>query len=444
MPRILIGNCFTDEVAGDPRLLPTAHLQTAAASAQLLIWFAKAGDIVVLPCEPEREHVDYVTTLTGTDPASLHLLVPPAGIVGTDLLTADRLADPEFRAALTDAIAGREISEVVTLTPEASVVELARDLGFLDKVAGHEFIGQGGGRLLNSKAIFRAVAAGSGVPLPEGGVCTNKVEAEILIEHLFAKGYSVMLKRDYACGGAGNEIVSQVGGFQPVGAERVVVLADRAAVRTYLDERWDWVTNERRFPAVIERYVPGSRGIFVEFTVTDDGPVFSEHGEMLSAPTANAQVIPSPALPPRALPELVAAGGRLCESLRMLGFRGQFCADAIVTETGEVLFTEYNGRITGSTHIYTVIGRELVGPDYANDRVLVEYCGWQVPSYQAAVERLAESGLAFDRGSRTGVVLVKAFSQADGTVRYCAIAEDFAAAEKTRELVEGLFSPAAA
>ncbi|RKT19033.1 hypothetical protein BX285_3476 [Streptomyces sp. 1114.5] len=441
MPRLLIGNCFTDELAGDPALLPQAHLQTAAASAQLLIWFARPDDIVVLPQEPEEELVDYITALTGTPRSSFQVLVPPPGVVGTDLLTADRLADPEFRGDLAKAIADRPVEDVIPLTPEASVVELGRALGFLEAVPGHAFVGQGGGMLLNSKAVFRAVAAGSGVPLPEGGVCTSKVDAEEVIAGLFAKGYPVMVKRDYSCGGLGNEIVSPVDGYRPVGAERVLVLPDRAAIRAYLDERWEWATNGSRYPAVVERYVPDSRGIFVEFVITDDGPVFSEHGEMLSAPVANAQVIPSPGLPPRALPELVAAGGRLCETLRMMGFRGQFCADAIVTGTGEVMFTEYNGRITGSTHIYTVIGRQLVGPDYADSRVLVEYCKWPVPSFTAAAEKLAAAGLAYDRASRTGVVLVKAFSHADGTVRFCVIAEDFEAAEVVRERVESLFLP---
>jgi hypothetical protein len=442
MPRLLIGNCFTDELGGDPRLLPQAHLQTAAASAQLLIWFAENDDIIILPTEPDADLVEYVTTLTRTDPSSLRIIVPPAGASGPGLLTADRLANPELRAALSGAIAGRPIDEVITLTPEASVVALARSLGFLDAVPGHAFIGQGGGVLVNSKAVFRAIAAGSGVPIPEGAVCTNKVDAEEVIAGLFDKGYPVMLKRDYSCGGLGNEIVSPVEGYRPVGAERLLVLADRDAVRAYLDERWDWVTNGGRFPAVIERYVPDSRGIFVEYTITEQGAVFSEHGEMLSVPVANSQVIPSPELPPRALADLVNAGGRLCESLRMLGFRGQFCADAIVTSTGEVMFTEYNGRITGSTHIYAIIGRRLVGPGYAADRVLVEYCRWPVPSYKAAAERLVEAGLAYDRITRVGVVLVKAYNHGDGTVRYCAIAEDFAHAEQIRRQVEALFVPA--
>jgi hypothetical protein len=260
------------------------------------------------------------------------------------------------------------------------------------------------------------------------------------IGELFAQGHPAMLKKDFSSGGLGNEIVSPVEGLLPVGAKHLHVLSDDAAVRDYLDGRWEWLSNGGRQPVVVERYFPDSRAIFVEFEITDDGAVFAQQGEMISAPTAVGQAIPSPDLAPHPLANLVNAGSRLCESLRVLGYRGHFCADAIVTADGEVLFTEYNGRFTGSTHIYAVVGRRVVGEDYSKDRLLVEYLEWSVPSYEAAAERLVSSGLAYDPATRTGVVIVKAFNQADGTVRYCVVAENLAAAEATRHEVDSLFA----
>jgi hypothetical protein len=440
MARLLIANCFTDELAGDSARLPQAHLQTAAASSHLLLWFAHDGDLVVLPVEPEPELLAYVTDMTGTDASTLRLLVPPPGTTGTELLTGERLGNPQFREELRKTLDGRPVDTVLALTPDAAVASLARFLGAEQAVPGYGFVSQGGGTLVNSKAVFRAVAAGAGVPLPEGAVCTNRQDAEDAIMDLLDAGHPVMLKRDYACGGLGNEILTPVPGVEPVGAGRILQVRDRAAVREYLQDRWLWLTNEGHHPAVVERYFPDSRAIFVEFLIDDHGAVFSQQGEMLSAPVANAQVIPSPQLEAGPLAVLVTAGARLCESLRSLGYRGFFCADAIVTGDGDVRFTEYNGRITGSTHIYTIIGGQIVGPDYAKDRVLVEYCGWPVPSFAAAAERLAESGLAYDRETRTGVVIVKAYSHADGTIRYCAVAEDLAAAARIRDRVESLFA----
>jgi hypothetical protein len=439
MTRLLIGNCFTDELAGDPVLLPPDHLQTAAASAQLLVWLAEDDDVLVLPEPPDPDLVEYVTGVTGTRASTLRVLVPPPGAAGTELLTADRLADPGFRAEL-QGVVDDTVDTVFGLTPDASVVALARSLGLAHAVAGSGFVGQGGGMFVNSKALFRMVAAGAGVPLPAGAVCTNPQDAEEAVMTLLDQGMPVMLKRDYACGGLGNELLTAAPGVRPVGAGRLVEVTDRGSVRAYLADRWDWLSNGRRYFVVVEQYVPDSRGIFVEFDITDDGAVFAEHGEMLSDPVAYAQVIPSPGLPDRALADLVAAGARLCESLRVLGYRGFFCADAIVTPTGEVLFTEYNGRVTGSTHIYRVVGRKIVGPDYGADRVLVEYTGWPVPSFREAAERLAGAGLAYDPATRTGAVLVKAYNRANGTVRYCAVAPDLAAADLLRAQVDDLFA----
>ena len=439
MARLLIANCFTDELAGDSVRLPQAHLQTAAASSHLLLWFARDGDTVILPVEPEPELLAYVTKMTRTDSATLRLLVPPPGQSGTALLTGERLGDPEFREELRKTLDGEPVEAVIALTPDAVVASLARFLGAEDAVPGYGFVSQGGGTLVNSKAAFRAVAAGAGVPLPEGAVCTNRQDAEDAIMELLDAGHPVMLKRDYACGGLGNEILTPVPGIEPVGAGRILEVRDRTAVREYLEDRWLWLTNQEHYPAVIERYFPDSRAIFVEYLIDDHGAVFSQQGEMLSAPVANAQVIPSPQLEAGPLAVLATAGGRLCESLRSLGYRGFFCADAIVTQDGDVRFTEYNGRITGSTHIYTVIGGHVVGPDYAKDRVLVEYCGWPVPSFSAALERLEESGLAYDGETRTGVVIAKAYSHADGTIRYCVVAEDLAAAGRIHDRVESLF-----
>ncbi|MET4926621.1 peptide ligase PGM1-related protein [Streptomyces sp. PSRA5] len=439
MPRLLIANCFTDELAGDTARLPQAHLQTAAASSHLLLWFARDGDVIVLPVEPEDDLLAYITSLTRTDVSTLRLLTPPPGQTGTELLTAARLADEEFRGKLRKTLDGEPVDTIIALTPDAGVASLARFLGAEKALPGYEFISQGGGTLVNSKAVFRAVAAGAGVPLPEGAVCTNRQDAENAIMELLDQGHPAMLKRDFSCGGLGNEILSPVPGLEPVGAGRLLEIAERAAVREYLDERWMWLTNEEHYPAVIERYFPNSRAITAEFIINDHTSVFSQQGEMFSAPIANAQVIPAPELDSGALAVLVSASGRMCESLRSLGYRGFFCADAVLTEDGEVRFTEYNGRITGSTHLYSVIGEHVVGPGFAGDRLIAEYSGWPVPSFPAAVARLAESGFAYDPGTRTGVVLTKAYSRADGTVRYCVVAEDIAAAGRIHDQVESLF-----
>lgn len=440
MTRLLVGSCFTEELQGDPDLMSEASLQTANSSAQIILWFAKDDDVLVLPRQPEPATFDQITSLTGVRRDSLRVVVPPPGRTGADLLTADRLADKGFLAELEEVLAGTTVTEIVPLTPDTTVATLARALRLEHALPGYGFLSQGGGALVNSKAVFRAITAGAGAPLPEGAVCTNKPDAAAAIAELFAKGYPVMLKKDFSSGGLGNEIVSPVDGLVPVGAKDLHVLTDEPAVLAYLDERWAWLSNKGCQPVVVERYVPGSRAIFVEYDITDGGAEFAQQGEMMSNPTAVGQAIPSPDLAPGPLAHLVNGGARICESLRVLGYRGHFCADAIVTPAGDVMFTEFNARFTGSTHIYAVVGTSVVGPDYSRDRLLVEYLQWRVPSYEAAADKLDSTGLAYDPATRKGVVIVKAFNQADSTVRYCVVAEDLAEAEATRREVESLFT----
>ncbi|MGW6285407.1 preATP grasp domain-containing protein [Streptomyces sp. NPDC055107] len=439
MVNVWVGNLFTSEIAGDPTRVSDPVRRVGVATAQLPVWLAKDFDVLVLPGKPDADFVDYVTGLTGTDSATLRIVIPPAGIAGPEMLTADRLADPDFRRELRAVLAERPPERIASLIPDSAVAELAADLGYADAVAGHAFLSQGGGRLLNSKGAFRAVAAGAGVPIPEGGVVTTKDDAARLIAGLFAGGRPAILKRDFAGGGEGNEIVTAAPLEHAHGAQRLCQLDGGSAIAGYLDERWEWLTNGFRFPVVVEEYKPGSRAIFAEFQIGDTGPVYEENGEMFYLPLASSQIIPMKNVPQRALAELVNAGTRLCQALHAMGYRGPVGADAILTEENEVLYTEANGRFTGSTHLYKIIGRQVVGPAFGVTRVAVEYCDWVVPSFAEARQRLTSSGLAYDPTSQTGVVLVKAYCEVSGTVRYCAIADSRDAALEIRARVSALF-----
>src|SRR4051794_31442497 len=97
MPSLIVGNSRTEEMVGALAALTPAARQAGGCSALRLLWFAEAGDVLVLPYQPSAEYLSYVTGVTGVDPASLALLTPPPGELGTDLLTPDRLADSGFR-----------------------------------------------------------------------------------------------------------------------------------------------------------------------------------------------------------------------------------------------------------------------------------------------------------------------------------------------------------
>jgi hypothetical protein len=435
MSRLLIGNEFNEDRAG----LADAKRKKTGWWAQRLLWFARDDDVLVLPVAPDENYLEYVTGLTGTDRSSLRLVVPPPGVLGVGVLSVDRLADASLRATLVAALDGRPIETVVALHPDRAVADLASALGAEKAMPGIGFLAQGGGRLVNSKVIYRAVAGGTGVPVPIGGVCDSRAGAEETIGGLLDAGHPVILKHEFRAGGRGNEILSPSEDLPPVGAQRTVVVPDQQGLREYLTQRWDWLTSQGQHPFVAERYFPGSSAVFAEYDVTDQGVRFAGQGEMVSAPLAAAEIIPAPGLDADLTDALLDGGHRLCEPLFAMGYRGMLSADAIITPDREILFTEYNGRITGSTHIYRVIGEHLVGMDYATTRVLLEREGWPVPSLRAAAGRLAETGLAFSPSTRTGVVLVMPYNPSNSSIRYCLVAHDLQSAREQQEIVEALF-----
>ncbi|GII92841.1 preATP grasp domain-containing protein [Sinosporangium siamense] len=431
--RLLIGNSTNAD------LVDESEKRGAAWWALRLLWFAEDDDVIVMSEPPAGVYLDYVTSMTGTDPSSLRIVVPPPGVDGMQWLSADRLQSPVLADMLGEAFAGRKVDEVLALWPDASVVALARSLGCEEAVPGAGFASQGGGALVNSKAIFRAVAMGTGLPLPAGAVCGNPRAAEDAVMELLERRRPAIVKHEFLSGGMGNEILSRDEGVRPFGARRVTVVPDRVACAGFFAENWDRLTGEGRYRLVVEEYYPESTAVFAEFLITDDGPEFGGNGQMFYIPIANAQAIPAPPPLSESMPQVVDHSRRLCETLHAMGYRGRLSADAIVTPDGEIYFTEYNGRVTGSTHLYAVLGKRIVGADYAEDRLLFERVGWRVPSFEEAAAAVRDAGLTYDPATRTGVIFCSAFDRPSSTLWYCLVERDIESARKTEVTLNGLF-----
>ena len=435
---LIIGNSRTEEMVGNLAALTPAEREAGGHSAQAILWFAVDGDIVVVPRLPRPEYLAYVTKLTCTDPASLTILAPPPGVLGTGMLTPDRTADPDFRERLCAALRGRDIDQVLAVYKDLSTVELARAVGLEQAVPGHLFSGQGGDALVNSKAAFRAMAAAAGVPISPGMVVTQPGQAELAIAEMLASGQSVMLKQEFNGGGFGNEILSPGNGVAPAGALQVVVLSDARAVAGYVAGRWDWLTGGGRHRLVIERYLRDSNTVYAEYLIGDDGEELVGTGDILMEPVAKAEIVPSQMLSASTRATLVAAGRRLCQSYRAIGYRGYLSTDAVLTPAGEVVFTETNGRLSGSTHLHTVIGSRLLGPRRAH-RVLLERWDWPVPSFACALERLSRAGLSYDPHTCTGVLFTSDLMP-DSTLTYCVAAENLQSAQSVAQRLDALFA----
>lgn len=429
MPRLLVANDIEE------LLVNATALQRKGLGwwSQRLLWFIQDNDILVLPENPDSVYLEYIARITGTRLDTIRIVVPPGDRHGTESVSPERLRAPALREALERAIEGREVDAIVPLCPTAGVAALARSLRLEHVLPGAAFMSQGGGSLANSKVVFRSIAAGAGVPIAAGGVASEPWEAETLVTAMFAQGYPVMVKRDFDQGCKGNEVLSPREGIEPHGARRGLVLSGGADVTNYFSEGWSWLTNGGRHRVVVERYHPQSRALFAEFNLTDQGVEFAGQGELIAVPMPDGQVMPVLNASSVAIAELVDGGHRLSASLRMMGYRGVVSADAILTADGKILFTEYNGRITGSTHIYAIVGARVVGPEAARHRILVHRDGWSVPSLQAAIEKIDVAGLAYDATTKTGVLVTNAYSDVLKSVAFTIVAEDLQTAQRLEQ-----------
>jgi hypothetical protein len=432
---LIIGNSRTEEMVGDLAAFTPLERQWGGCSALRLLWFAQPGDVVVLPYPPRREYLEYLTTLTGTDPESLVVLCPPPGVFGTDLLTPDRTADPGFREQLRAAVKDRGVDRVLAVFKDVPVTRLAAAVGLT--VPGHAFSAQGGDAFINSKAVFRAVAAGAGAPIVEGLATTQLTEARDMVAELLAAGHSAIVKREFSAGGAGNEILSPVAGVRAAGALTAVVLADATAVTDYFARRWDWLTAGGQHRLVVERYLADCDTVYGEYLIDEDGAELSGIGEILMEPGPIGEIVPAQALNPAGQAALVDAGMRVCRVLHLMGYRGYLSTDAVLTPGGEIFLTETNGRMSGSTHLHVVIHRRLLDTVHRGRRVALELHDWPVPSFAAAAERLSAAGLAFDRSTGSGVVLTSDLMP-DGTLTYCVVAEDIDSARAVQREIAAL------
>ncbi|MFD6950254.1 hypothetical protein A6A08_02410 [Nocardiopsis sp. TSRI0078] len=436
MPRLLIGNDFTEEVeeSGVEREV------TACWSAQRVHFLARDGDVLLLPAPPSSGFVEYVTSLTGVDPRTLRTVIPPGSGAPYEALTPIRLAATSLRSELGRLLAERSVDEVVMLYPDPVVAELAADLGVGVSVAGGDFIRQGGGALVNSKAAFRALAAGAGVPVADGAVCSTPEAAGNEALRLFASGHPVMTKHEFRQASKGNEILTQKEGIMSRGAPKTLVLPDAPSVEEHFAREWNRLTTGGRHRLVVERYHPDSASVFAEFLLSDSCVELTGEGELLYAPSPVGQVLPIRTLDSSIRDRLVSDARRMSDLLRGIGYRGFVSMDAIITPEGRTLFTEANGRVTGSTHIYASVGRRIVGDAYPGHRTLMEVVGLRVPSVTGAVALLRDHHLHYDPGSRTGVVIANDVHPVDRDVTYCVVAEDVERAQEIRERVTHLFA----
>lgn len=435
MTSILIGNVYTEELAGDPTKLSTHQKLVACALSQRMLWFARDGDIVVLPEQPSTAFLAYVATLADFDPRTVSIVIPDSGTAGDYILTGERLTNATFLNDLRRQVADRDISRILPFFADTATAALTQELGNADALPGIGFFSQGGAALANSKALFRCVAAGIGIPIAAGTTVQTRDRAYRAIRALIDSGHSVIVKQDMQASSEGNLILTPKPDIRAHGALSATVIESSGDVDEFLDEHWQWLSDAGASPVVVERFIEHARSVYAEYLVSDHSITSVGDGELLMAPILSGVVVPATCLSAAERTKVHEAARQLCDAYQAIGYRGIMSVDAVVSPHGEVFVHETNSRISGATHLHQVFTARITGPD----RVLLDREHWAVPSMDAALWTLTNSGLSFDFDTRCGVIITADSTWIDGTLRYVVVGVDLDDAYRIELQLQGLF-----
>ena len=136
----------------------------------------------------------------------------------------------------------------------------------------------------------------------------------------------------------------------------------------------------------------------------------------------NGFEIPGPCLCGNLLQRFLRDSETLTRACAQLGFRGKLSCDGAVTESGDLFFTEVNGRLGGCTHVHVVAeaacwARSTCGRQLSVDE---EPCPYPVRLCRLTFIRvLHREGVEFlDRTERRGVVILSEDTARQQTIEY--------------------------
>ncbi len=388
--------------------------------SHLLLHRIKSCELVFLTCQqPEREVVDYYTTLVPARDrpgvrARFRLVVIPDN--SPRPVAAKLLDRPDLLAALRASFDGRPTFIEPWNVTEHEVDVAVRLQAPVNGTAPALWP-------LGYKSAGRRLFAEAGVPAPVGREDVRTVDdvvaAIVAIRAVRRAATGVVIKHDNSGAGDGNVVIDlrQVGGG-PAASEHL-----RARVAALPE----WYLRDLRDGGVVEERIAGTRfaSPSVQVDIRPDGEVavLSTHEQVLGGETG--QVYTGCRFPadPAYAGELARYGQLVGEQLARRGALGRLSVDFAVAEHArrwQVHALEINLRKGGTTHPYSVLrnlvpGRydaasgQWVAADgdarwYWSTDNLVDPAWLGLPP-AAVINAVAATGLQFDHGAGTGVVL---------------------------------------
>ncbi len=434
VPTLIIGNIDGESQVGEPEKRTDSEKRESAIVANRLAWLAEPGDLLLLPFEIGREFLNYSLCLRGHAPDSVRVITPPGKQDDVRILTYGTLSDAALIQELRRAMDSSPTWSVVPYYFDRAVANLTLKISdFSDVVApGLTFFREGGAEILNSKIEFRRIAEAYKIPVAKGHNCYSADELIHAVDELLPETENVIIKQDINAGGDGNVVVSRTPRSEALGSRRTMVLRGAHDLR----DLWDSMIGSRNVALVVESYYDVVNVFYSEFEIprASESPHLLNYGDMRMEPVWNGFQIPPETLSLQHAGEFVAASALLAEIAQRRGYTGKINIDGILTDQGQVLITEINGRLGGCTHLHE-LSQSLYGANYASHYAIVtrNNCRPVSRDFNELLNLLDTRGLLVQRPGQEGMIIATEDLSHSGTIEYMIVARDFQRAHQLEE-----------
>lgn len=368
------------------------------------LWHARAGDIVILPEQVDHRYVSYVCEMLELQQDTLHI------IEHKGLLNDKALLEGETFAAIQEAVDSNSSIVIHPFVQTRGTVQLTQSLG-IPKSFGAAFAHENGVDLLNSKANFRRIAAGVGLPIAYGFVARSRYELYCALRELIKTEKPLIAKHDHAGGGHGNIILAKEGTVRSIlpGARIFFNIEDPIDDLTQM--LWDELTDESYSVVTLEVYEESRERFYLEYDLTTNFPFLVANGGIRynnnsknAPPKWTGLDIPSSL---DSIDSVAAAslGQRIISAVHSIGYRGMLNLDGIVTTEGKIIFQEINARWGGGL-VYDVIARRLLGEDYLRTHALRSLLDLPKIEHTELRDRLTKAGVHYSRERKHGALIL--------------------------------------
>lgn len=425
--KLYIGNVDAESQIGEPEKLTWLMRRVTADTSNRLIWMMDNHDIVLLPFSPSHEFIHYAMNLMGKDPNTISVIVPEGGDEDSQILTYNTVNSKEIKDKINAVVDTEDSLEIVPYFFDRAISVLSQSLPYTQNTDLVEYLRQGGAETLNSKVEFRRIAAANDIPVPEGTNCfTDKELIEAVKKHITDTG-SVIVKQDLNAGGDGNFVITQTDQESFIGSSGTYHVNSEKDIEVAAQSLWNELTGSRNHTLVVEAYHKSVSVFYSEVEVYPDRlrPYVLNFGDMRMAPKWNGFEIPTRSLDEYSLAEFISGSTQLAKVAKDKGYVGKINIDGILTDQGDVLFSEINGRIGGCSHIH-YIGEKLYGRNYGSSYFFLTKNKVKVPGdFASLLNTLLDEELLVRNKHETGVVILTEDMRMNNTIEYLVVGNTY-------------------